>query len=52
MADEAGALIRATCIEPETGTTHLLLSSLRTEELKTLGGLDAPTIRAAFAAGV
>jgi len=31
---------------------HLLLSSLRTEELKTLGGLDAPTICAALAAGV
>jgi len=39
-ANEADVLIKATSVEPETGTMHLL-SSLRREELQTLGSSDA-----------
>jgi len=39
---ESGASTRATSVEPEIGTAHLLSSHPR-EELKTLGGLDALT---------
>jgi len=39
---ESGASTRATSVDPEIGTAHLL-SSLRREELKTVRGLDALT---------
>lgn len=42
LADESGAPIKATSIEPKIGATHLLSSHAR-EEPKTLGYLDAPT---------
>lgn len=44
LADEAGPLVKATSTKPESGAPYLY-DSLRREELKNLGGLDAPIIR-------